>query len=119
MSESDQPIVPIAPAALPNGVELIATERERQLTQKGWGIEHDDGHIHGELIDAGLSYVYAAINVGHPAMGKPPAEWPWTANYWRPSANPIRNLAKAGALIAAEIDRLQRASEKVKPCQET
>ena len=28
--------------------------------------------------------------------------------WWKPSIDPVRNLAKAGALIAAEIDRLQR-----------
>ena len=28
--------------------------------------------------------------------------------WWKPSADPVRNLEKAGALIAAEIDRLLR-----------
>ncbi len=41
-------------------------------------------------------------------------QWPedWEAEAWKPSADPVRNLVKAGALIAAEIDRLQRASER-------
>jgi hypothetical protein len=34
--------------------------------------------------------------------------WPWDQDWWKPSPDPIRNLVKAGALIAAEIDRLQR-----------
>jgi hypothetical protein len=34
--------------------------------------------------------------------------WPWDPSWWKPSPDPIRNLVKAGALIAAEIDRLQR-----------
>ncbi len=40
-------------------------------------------------------------------------QWPedWEAEVWKPSADPVHNLVKAGALIAAEIDRLQRASE--------
>lgn len=37
-----------------------------------------------------------------------PREWPWDASWWKPSPDPIANLVKAGALIAAEIDRLQR-----------
>jgi hypothetical protein len=37
--------------------------------------------------------------------------WPWDEKWWKPSTNPIRNLVKAGALIAAEIDRLQRVTE--------
>lgn len=34
-----------------------------------------------------------------------PREWPWDDG-WDPSPDAIRNLEKAGALIAAEIDRL-------------
>lgn len=37
-----------------------------------------------------------------------PNDWPWDRSWWKPSPDPIRNLVKAGALIAAEIDRLQR-----------
>lgn len=47
-------------------------------------------------------------NVNLPAHGA----WPWDASWWKPSADPIRNLVKAGALIAAEIDRLQRLTSK-------
>lgn len=35
--------------------------------------------------------------------------WPFGSCEWKPSvADPVRDLVKAGALIAAEIDRLQR-----------
>lgn len=95
------------------GTELIAEERARQIKSEGWTPAHDDEHEHGQLLDAGLSYLRAAINVGHPAMRNPPREWPWEAEWWKPSSEPIRNLVKAGALIAAEIDRLQRASNHV------
>lgn len=38
-----------------------------------------------------------------------PAGWPWHPKWWKPTPDDrIRELAKAGALIAAEIDRLQR-----------
>ena len=34
--------------------------------------------------------------------------WPWNLIWWKPTPNDrIRELVKAGALIAAEIDRLQ------------
>lgn len=36
-------------------------------------------------------------------------QWPWTYDTWKPGDDPVRCLVKAGALIAAEIDRLQRA----------
>jgi hypothetical protein len=35
-------------------------------------------------------------------------QWPWDENDWKPADDPVRNLEKAGALIAAEIDRLLR-----------
>ena len=37
--------------------------------------------------------------------------WPWLSSWWKPSTN-RRDLVKAGALILAEIERLDRA-EKV------
>jgi hypothetical protein len=44
--------------------------------------------------------------------GHPPDDWPWDWRFWKPSVDPIRDLVKAGALIAAEIDRLQRKKNK-------
>lgn len=90
------------------GVELIAEERARGINVEGWSPSHDDEHRRGELHDASLCYSRAAINVGHPAMQSAPLEWPFEPEWWKPSPDPVRNLVKAGALIAAEIDRLQR-----------
>lgn len=42
---------------------------------------------------------------------KAPSEWPWEASSWRPSRSAVRNLEKAGALIAAEIDRMERLED--------
>ena len=38
-----------------------------------------------------------------------PRDWPWEPEAWKPTY-PVRDLVKAGALIAAEIDRLERAN---------
>lgn len=84
------------------GTERIVAERKRQLCKKGWSPEHDDGHINGELVSAACCYVLAAEN-----ERRLPQQWPWEPYYWKPK-NRIRNLEKAGALIAAEIDRLLR-----------
>jgi hypothetical protein len=35
-----------------------------------------------------------------------PREWPWDSKWWKPGER-IRELEKAGALIAAEIARLE------------
>lgn len=89
------------------GVELIAAERERQIGL-GWQPSHDDEHTDMELSRAAGAYVFAAVLVNSGLNPNRPPEWPWEPKWWKPSDDPIRNLTKAGALIAAEIDRIQR-----------
>lgn len=95
------------------GIEQTVAERIRQVCEEKWTEEHDSQHCHGELTGAAISYAAQALGqVNGRSIFKPyPRCWPWDAQWWKPSDNPIRNLVKAGALIAAEIDRLQRASE--------
>lgn len=90
------------------GTELITEERERQISKEGWTPEHDDTHLDGEMGMAALSYILAADYRGQNPE-EPLTYWPWDHSYFKPVADPVRNLVKAGALIAAEIDRLQRA----------
>ncbi len=96
------------------GVELIAQERRRQIAVERWTARHDDKHICGQLADAASVY---AMNPGFRARrvtGGCGTEtvaselWPWDGEWWKPNGGRIRQLVKAGALIAAEIDRLQR-----------
>lgn len=90
------------------GVELISVERERQMSQEGWTPQHDDQHSHGELALAGATYALPRLlRAPYPQAGLPDL-WPFDDG-WKPSPNDrVRELVKAGALIAAEIDRLQR-----------
>jgi|SRR5579883_797598 len=95
------------------GADLIAVERRRQLEKEGWTPEHDDEHVLSELSKAASAYLSAATRqVCSPntffLWAQKPPEWPWDFRWWKPSPDPIRNLVKAGALIAAEIDRLIR-----------
>jgi hypothetical protein len=99
-----------------SGSDLIMLERYRQIAQEEWTPEHDDTFYQGELACAGASYAMAAsVQSSHNAqlaqLAKPPRQWPYEDKWWKPTADPIRNLVKAGALIAAEIDRLQRAKK--------
>lgn len=87
-----------------DGAGLILRERYRQIEQEGWTAEHDDGHAN-DLVLAAIAYAYEGVRNGHPMA---PAIWPWDEEWWKPSTDRVRNLVKAGALIAAEIDRLQR-----------
>ena len=98
-----------------NGTELIAQERQRQIDAEGWTPAHDDGHVSAELTNAACAYAETAALQMYGDEMEPPIEfapdcWPWRLEWWKPSPDPIRNLVKAGALIAAEIDRLQRKS---------
>lgn len=100
------------------GVELIAAERQRQIEREGWTAAHDDGHNLGELSQAAAAYASVASAMERGASAEEfdatmmicEGEWPFEAESWKPSADRIRNLAKAGALIAAEIDRIQRSA---------
>lgn len=96
-----------------DGIELIAAERKRQIEVEGWDAQHDEDHDMGQLIGAAVTYAAHALEIvsDHEVPGADnEGWWPWEEKWWKPSPDPIRNLVKAGALIAAEIDRLQRES---------
>lgn len=121
--------------ALPiTGAELIAAERRRQIEQEGWMPEHDDEHDDSSLALAAICFaapqrVYIAIELANGVLFTDP--WPdsWNEEHDKrfsclaartkltnvtpdPAAythqERISYLVKAGALIAAEIDRLAR-----------
>lgn len=113
------------------GAELIAAERQRQIDVEGWTAEHDAKHDDQSLIDAAHCYLNAPLfsylvrsarPIGHgPTKGEPwtPDRWPWQPRYWKPRPDDrIRELVKAGALVAAEIDRLSRSAAPEKPQRE-
>jgi hypothetical protein len=99
------------------GVELIAAERERQVTEEGYTVEHDAGHAR-DLVNAGIEYADAtefvlrggSVTPGNPYVEDehlgPVTRWPWAPEFWKPTGDPVRDLTKAGALIAAAIDSL-------------
>lgn len=63
-------------------------------------------HGRGDLICA--AYCYAKYANWPAFKDTPPIDWPWDARSWKPG-DARRNLVKAGALILAEIERLDRA----------
>jgi hypothetical protein len=96
------------------GVELITEERARQTTVKGYTSDHDDEHVHGEIAWAAVCYAAPDHVYRWRTRGGHCDPWPWSLEYdKRPPVSPpvedrVRALVKAGALIAAEIDRLNR-----------
>ncbi|KFD04280.1 EaD family phage protein [Raoultella planticola ATCC 33531] len=84
----------------------VLAERKRQVTAEGWTPGHDDEYEHGELADA--AGCYALSSELFDCAGEPPRPWPWPDEWWKPTSR-RRDLVKAGALILAEIERIDRA----------
>ena len=88
-----------------NAVQSVIAERQRHQSAEGWTPEHDDQYSKSQLLWASSCYVLNAI---HP-FNRIPFDWPWTPEWWKPT-NPRRDLVKAGALILAELERIDRAA---------
>jgi hypothetical protein len=88
-----------------SGVGLIAKEREFQRAK--WGDKHDDEHNDGILamVACVLATVGTDADASYLGYG---GSW-GEALYGTVRADRVRALTCAGALIAAEIDRLHRA----------
>lgn len=97
----------------PSGVEMITAERQRQIDTEGWTPEHDAAHWDDDLAMAAVCYATPPsrrpVSVQQETMR--PEGWPWDLRRWKPSPDRVRELVKAGALIAAEIDRLAADGE--------
>jgi predicted kinase len=95
------------------GVALIAAERRRQVEAEGFSAEYDDTRQDSELAWAACYYAMPCIMHVDGCQILPQdifAETGWDQQWAkRDHKSRVRQLAVAGALIAAEIDRLQRA----------
>ncbi|MFP8078206.1 hypothetical protein ACOWPU_10695 [Pseudomonas aeruginosa] len=93
----------------------VQAERRRQITAEGWTPEHDDLYCAAELPRAAAAYILSGANDEAPAI------WPFVAKWWKPR-DARTNYVRAGALLLAEIERLDRAasllSQEVPPCAE-
>lgn len=113
------------------GVELIAQERVRQISEEGWDVGHDLEHEDNALSIAAACYAVNKTDVDgrHIRVVRyclkprdpedmayrsifPPDAWPFDSDWdKRKKHSRLRSLVIAGALIAAEIDRLMRVEE--------
>ena len=83
------------------GAELIADERKRQIEVLGWSANHDLRYEDGQLLDAAYNFL----------IGR--AQHAWTSRKRGDTPDKIRELTKAGAMIAAELDRLNKLAGKL------
>jgi len=102
--------------ARPRAAGDVLAERRRQVEAEGFTAEHDDAHIRGELGAAAACYAV-------PSRARDAAfdsHWPetWDKSWWKPAgaASDLtarrRDLVKAGALILAEIERIDRLAKR-------
>lgn len=111
-AEAWQPIETISRAA-----QDVLAERQRQISVEGWDDTHDDCNDKSELAQAAACYALSGTPADEAVFihgrWKDPRDlfWPWTwdRSWWKPT-NRRRDLVKAGALILAEIERLDRAA---------
>ncbi len=84
-------------------INAVGAERDRQVNDLGFDDHHDNAHTKGELASAASCYSALA--------GNPRAQstaWPFGQENFKPSNDKLIDLAKAGALILAEIERVCR-----------
>ena len=112
------------PLGMVDGSYLIAQERFRQCTLHNMTAEGDDCYHGRELLRGAAAYLQAAAPDDLMFVGGD--VWPWDGKYDKREPQPgvdrlaheLRCLAKAGALIAAEIDRLQRVNARAEAAVE-
>lgn len=96
-------------------IDDIAAERRRQIEKEGWTPEHDDTHTEGQMARAAGCYAWMSAQSDslREVFTNPPPTWPepWSADWWKPKDR-RRDLVRAGALIVAEIERLDRKAEE-------
>lgn len=116
--ELQDAVISVLQPDIESGLGHIIIERQRQVQEKGYTPEHDDEHDLGEL---GLAAALYALPYDAKVGDEPLIKQDDFINlhialetgcnfYVDPEPDPIRRLDKAGALIAAEIDRRLRAA---------
>lgn len=87
----------------------VHAERRRQIETEGHTTERDDQYTIGQLADAAGAYAFWAhtCNIQDFKVTTVPPSWPWHPRHWKPTDQRTM-LVKAGALILAEIERLDR-----------
>lgn len=77
-----------------SGIDLITKERSEQIEKHGFDTEHDKQHSYMQLVDAAKAYMY-----------RDRYSWPFTDRF-KSDGSDEKNFAKAGAFLAAAIDRI-------------
>lgn len=92
----------------------VLAERQRQISAEGWTPEHDDEHDSGSMAIAAACYAIADRKDVQVQTLNIRMLWRWTgwADLWFKPKDRRHNLVRAGALIIAEVERIDRAALK-------
>jgi hypothetical protein len=112
-----------------SAIQLIAAERKRQIDVEHFTPESDD-KLHPNLLPAAAAayadhvsrrqwlfdtyYISGIDNSAVYREDEAPDSWPWANSWWKPK-DPLSDLVRAGALIAAAIEKHQRADPEQAP----
>ena len=107
-----------------DGTYLITQERLRQVSVHNMTNDGDDCYHGRELVLGAAAYLQAAAPDALQFVGGD--VWPWDGKYDKREPKPnvdrlaheLRCLAKAGAFISAEMDRLQRVNARMQAAVE-
>jgi hypothetical protein len=122
------PAEPTVSPVLSRALRDIAAERRRQIEDEGFNAAHDDKYIDGELSRAAACYAlatsannatrhtlaaFARFGGGYPGDGVIffRRAWPWLEQWWKPRTR-REDLVRAGALIVADIERIDRLADR-------
>lgn len=99
------------------GIELIADERNRQIESEGFDSKHDENNSTADLISAAIAYLESAKIASicgeefseDSRISAMKVNWPkWWDKSWIKPGTVDRDLEKAGALVAAALDRFNK-----------
>ncbi len=91
----------IAALDVPAAWRDVAIERRRQINAEGRSLEHDDGHVHGEIALAAAQYLLPSDKVPDQSWARSKAKH-----------DRRRQLVIGTALGLAEIERIDRAAAR-------
>lgn len=91
-------------------VDDVIAERVRQIEVEGYDEAHDDKHTNGEIANAAACFAMTPWRRSLALFGGDTVFdriWPWAKKHWKPKDR-RHSLVVAGALIIAEIERIDR-----------
>lgn len=88
-----------------NAIQDIASERARQQRVEGYTTAHDDQYVSGRLALGAAAYCLTAAKMR--GIAHQLRLWSWPRETFKPK-DPRRDLVRAGAMVVAEIERIDR-----------